>query len=84
MHKPKIRMCHRNLSVRTTRQHLELCCETAVVALVVVFTITLPIEKNYIQHVLDYAKRSKTQASRILEISRPTLDKKIKDYNLEV
>jgi DNA-binding NtrC family response regulator len=40
------------------------------------------IEKNYIQHVLDYSKGSKTQASRILEISRPTLDKKIKDYKL--
>ena len=40
------------------------------------------IEKNYIQHVLQYTKGSKTQASQILGISRPTLDKKIRDYNL--
>lgn len=42
------------------------------------------IEKSYIQHVLHHTKGSKTQASQILEISRPTLDKKIKDYDLEV
>ncbi len=41
------------------------------------------IEKNYIQHVLQYTKGSKTQASQILGISRPTLDKKIRDYQLD-
>ena len=38
------------------------------------------VEKNYIQHVLQSTKGSKTQASQILGISRPTLDKKIRDY----
>ena len=42
------------------------------------------VEKSYIQHVLQIAKGSKTQASQILGISRPTLDKKIRDYQLEV
>ncbi|HYA48988.1 MAG TPA: sigma-54 dependent transcriptional regulator, partial [Burkholderiales bacterium] len=42
------------------------------------------VEKNYIQHVLTAVKGSKTRASQILQISRPTLDKKIKDYGLEV
>jgi len=42
------------------------------------------VEKNYIQHVLQIAKGSKTQASQILGISRPTLDKKIRDYQLDV
>jgi two-component system response regulator AtoC len=42
------------------------------------------MEKNYIQHVLKFTKGSKTQASQILQISRPTLDKKIKDYRLEL
>jgi two-component system response regulator AtoC len=42
------------------------------------------MEKNYIQHVLQIAKGSKTQASQILGISRPTLDKKIRDYQLDV
>ena len=41
------------------------------------------IEKNYIQHVLSSVKGSKTRASQILQISRPTLDKKIKDYGLD-
>ncbi|MGA2532764.1 MAG: sigma-54 dependent transcriptional regulator [Candidatus Aminicenantales bacterium] len=41
------------------------------------------IEKNYIQHVLSAVKGSKTRASQILQISRPTLDKKIKDYGLD-
>jgi two-component system response regulator AtoC len=40
------------------------------------------VEKNYIQHVLQFTKGSKTQASQILGISRPTLDKKIRDYQL--
>jgi two-component system response regulator AtoC len=42
------------------------------------------VEKNYIQHVLKATKGNKTKASQILQISRPTLDKKIKEYGLEV
>jgi DNA-binding NtrC family response regulator len=42
------------------------------------------VEKEYIQFVLTAVKGSKTRASQILKISRPTLDKKIKDYGLEV
>jgi DNA-binding NtrC family response regulator len=41
------------------------------------------VEKSYIRHVLSSVKGSKTRASQILEISRPTLDKKIKDYGLD-
>jgi two-component system response regulator AtoC len=42
------------------------------------------VERNYIRHVLRAVKGSKTRASQILQISRPTLDKKIKDYGLEI
>jgi two-component system response regulator AtoC len=42
------------------------------------------VEKEYIGYVLGAVKGSKTRASQILQISRPTLDKKIKDYGLEV
>jgi len=42
------------------------------------------IEKNYIQHILNVTKGNKTQSSQILQISRPTLDKKIKEYKLEL
>jgi len=42
------------------------------------------VEKDYIQHVLHTTGGNKTQASKILKISRPTLDKKIKEYGLEV
>lgn len=42
------------------------------------------VENQYIQHVLKAVKGSKTQASHILQISRPTLDKKIKDYQIEM
>ncbi len=42
------------------------------------------VEKKYIQHVLVAVKGSKTRASQILRISRPTLDKKIKEYELEL
>ncbi len=42
------------------------------------------IERDYIQHVLSSVQGSKTRASQILGISRPTLDKKIKEYGLEV
>jgi DNA-binding NtrC family response regulator len=41
------------------------------------------IERDYIRHVLVSVKGSKTRASQVLKISRPTLDKKIKDYGLE-
>lgn len=40
------------------------------------------IEKTHIQKVLDKTKWNKGQAARILKISRPTLDKKIRDYQL--
>ena len=42
------------------------------------------VEKDYIRHVLKATKGNKTQASRILQITRPTLDKKIKEYNIEI
>lgn len=42
------------------------------------------VEKDYIQHVLQSTGGNKTQASRILQISRPTLDKKIKEFNLDL
>ncbi len=42
------------------------------------------VEKNYIQHVLTVTRGSKTRASQILQISRPTLDKKIREYNLRL
>ena len=42
------------------------------------------VEKEYILYVLVSVKGSKTRASQILQISRPTLDKKIKDYSLEI
>ncbi|MBN2408693.1 MAG: sigma-54-dependent Fis family transcriptional regulator [Candidatus Aminicenantes bacterium] len=42
------------------------------------------VERNYIQHVLDAVQGSKTRASQILGISRPTLDKKIREFKLQV
>jgi len=42
------------------------------------------IEKDYIQHVLKATKGNKTQASKILQITRPTLDKKIKEYDIPI
>jgi len=42
------------------------------------------VEKKYIQHVLNASKGNKTKASQILKITRPTLDKKIKEYKLNV
>jgi len=42
------------------------------------------VEMTYIQHVLSYCKGNKSRTCHILKISRPTLDKKIKDYRLEV
>lgn len=40
------------------------------------------MEKQYIEHVLRYSRWNKSRASEILGITRPTLDKKIKDYGL--
>ena len=42
------------------------------------------VEKNYIQYVFKHTKGSKTRTCQILQISRPTLDKKIKEYKLEI
>ncbi|MFB0565454.1 MAG: sigma-54-dependent transcriptional regulator [Candidatus Aminicenantaceae bacterium] len=42
------------------------------------------VEKDYIQYVIKASRGSKTRTSQILQISRPTLDKKIKEYNLVV
>ncbi len=42
------------------------------------------VEKEYIQHILQTKGGNKTQASKILQISRPTLDKKIREYGLDV
>ncbi len=42
------------------------------------------VEETYIQHVLNAMKGNKTKASQILSITRPTLDKKIKEYKLSV
>lgn len=41
------------------------------------------VERDYVRHVLISVKGSKTRASQILGISRPTLDKKIKEYGLD-
>jgi len=40
------------------------------------------VEKEHIKRSLDYTGRNKTRTSKLLGISYPTLDKKIKDYNL--
>ena len=40
-------------------------------------------EKEHILKVLNYTKWNKTKAAGLLRISRPTLDKKVKEYNLE-
>ncbi|OGD22533.1 MAG: Fis family transcriptional regulator [Candidatus Aminicenantes bacterium RBG_16_63_16] len=42
------------------------------------------VEKGYIQHVLDATQGSKVRTSQILQISRPTLDKKIREYGLRL
>jgi len=42
------------------------------------------VERSYIQHVLAATHGNKTKTSQILRISRPTLDKKIKEYELDV
>jgi two-component system response regulator AtoC len=40
------------------------------------------MEKQYIDHVLRFTRWNKSRTSEILGITRPTLDKKIKDYEL--
>jgi DNA-binding NtrC family response regulator len=40
------------------------------------------VEAEYIRHVLEHTCWNKTEASRILSISRPTLDRKIREYRL--
>lgn len=42
------------------------------------------MEKRHIQHVLDYAKGNKKRTAELLQVSRPTLDRKIKIYNLRL
>jgi len=42
------------------------------------------VEREYIQHILDASQGSKSRASKILQISRPTLDKKIREYGLRL
>ena len=42
------------------------------------------VEKRYIQHVLDATQGSKVRTSEVLGISRPTLDKKIREYGLRL
>lgn len=41
------------------------------------------LEKEYIKRVLDEVKWNKLEASRVLDITRPTLNAKIEKYNLE-
>ncbi len=41
------------------------------------------LEKNYIVHVLSHTEWHKIKTSEILGISRPTLDKKIKEYGIK-
>jgi two-component system response regulator AtoC len=42
------------------------------------------VEKKYIQHVLAATQGNKSRASKILQMSRPTLDKKIREYKLDL
>jgi DNA-binding NtrC family response regulator len=41
------------------------------------------VEAEHIERILDHAKWNKSLASRLLGITRPTLDKKIKEYGIE-
>ena len=42
------------------------------------------IESDYIRQVIKASKGNKTQTCNILKISRPTLDKKIKEYQIKI
>jgi transcriptional regulator with GAF, ATPase, and Fis domain len=46
--------------------------------------IVSEVEKTCITRAIAKAKGKKIEAARILQISRPTLDKKLKDYGIEV
>ena len=46
--------------------------------------IVAEVERTCIQRAIAKAKGKKIEAARILQISRPTLDKKLKDYGIEV
>ncbi|NUN50476.1 MAG: sigma 54-interacting transcriptional regulator [Candidatus Brocadiae bacterium] len=46
--------------------------------------IVAEVERTCIQRAMSKAKGKKIEAARILQISRPTLDKKLKDYGIEV
>jgi len=41
------------------------------------------VEQEHIQNVLNFTHNEKKRAAEILGISRPTLDRRIKDYGLE-
>ena len=42
------------------------------------------VETDAIRRALDRARGNKSEAARLLHISRPTLDKKLKDYGIQV
>lgn len=42
------------------------------------------VEKRHIQQVINYTKGNKKRASELLQVSRPTLDRKIKIYELRL
>jgi len=42
------------------------------------------IESNYICYVLKCVKGNKSRASQILQITRPTLDKKVREYKIDI
>ncbi|MFQ6083809.1 MAG: sigma-54-dependent transcriptional regulator [Candidatus Aminicenantia bacterium] len=42
------------------------------------------VEKDYIEYVLKSTRGNKSRACHILGITRPTLDKKIKEYNIKI
>jgi two-component system response regulator AtoC len=65
-------------------EHLPLRSEGALTAGLVTDELTSlkEMERRYIAHVLRQTRWNKSRASDILGITRPTLDKKIKDYGL--
>jgi two-component system response regulator AtoC len=65
-------------------EHLPLRSEGALTAGLVTDELTSlkEMERRYIAHVLRQTRWNKSRASDVLGITRPTLDKKIKDYGL--